>query len=229
MPEEQIDKNRFPQIPTTVWWGVRGILSRKPNAVLDEQFLAIELKVQEAAARQYVAELISVGILNDEKKATDLAREWRIDASYQDAVEKLMKRVYPQALLDLAPHDEGDRQKATSFFMKQGLGQGAAGNKAATYFLIGAKNPNESPVRNSVKGKSASLTSDSSSQQRTVIQKRSSGNSKEQGGRMVTPTPVDTIPLNVNVQIHIGADAGTEQIEAIFSAMKRYLNDTQVR
>jgi len=229
MPEEQTDKDRFPQIPTTVWWGVRGILSRKPNAVLDEEFLGLELKVQEAAARQYVAELIAVGILNDEKRATQLAMEWRMDSSYQDAVEKLLKKVYPQALLDLAPHDEGDRQKATSFFMKQGLGQGAAGNKAATYFLIGAKNPNESPARNGTKGKSGAVTSDSTSQQRTVAQKRGSGNSKEQGGRRSGNTPIDSIPLNVNVQIHIGADAGTEQIEAIFSAMKRYLNDTQVR
>lgn len=229
MPEEQSDKNRFPQIPTTVWWGVRGILSRKPNAVLNEQFLAIELSVQEAAAKQYVAELISVGILNDEKKATPLALEWRMDSSYQNAVEKLVKNIYPQALLDLAPHDEGDRQKATSFFMQQGLGQGAAGNKAATYFLIGAGSPNESPARKILRAKANAGASDATPRKRAPAQERSTIHSKDRNRGGAAAPNFDGMPLNVNVQIHIGADAGTEQIEAIFSAMKRYLHDASVR
>jgi peptide/nickel transport system substrate-binding protein len=33
------------------------------------------------------------------------------------------------------------------------------------------------------------------------------------------------VPLNINVQIHISADAGSEQIEAIFNAMRRYLHE----
>lgn len=228
MPEDQGDKNRYPQIPTTVWWGVRAILNRKPTAVLNEQFLAIELNVQEAAAKQYVAELISVGILDEEKKATPLALEWRIDSSYQNAVEKLVKNVYPQALLDLAPHDEGDRQKATSFFMKQGLGQGAAGNKAATYFLIGAGSPNESPARNALKTKSTAGASDAP-RKRVPAPERSASQSKDRNRGGSSGPNFDGMPLNVNVQIHIGADAGTEQIEAIFSAMKRYLHDAPVR
>jgi hypothetical protein len=223
--KQQNDKNRFPQIPATVWWGVRSILNRTPNAVLDERFMAIQLSVQEAAAKQYIAELTSVGILNEDRKATPLALDWRLDSSYHDAVEKLVKSVYPQSLLDLAPHEEGDRQKATSFFMREGLGQGAAGNKAATYFLIGAKNPNESPVRNPTKAKPNGGTSGVVPEQGAVVQKRAIPSAKKQGDQKYTAS--NSIPLNVNVQIHISADAGTEQIEAIFSAMKRYLNDTQ--
>jgi hypothetical protein len=226
MAEAEVEKNRYPQIPTTVWWGVRAILNRTPNAVLDERFLAIQLNVQEAAARQYVAELISVGLLTDEKRATPLALEWRLDSSYQDAVEKLVSQVYPQALLDLAPHDEGDRQKATSYFMREGLGQGAAGNKAATYFLIGAKNPNESPVRNSTKVKTTAATPATPDQKTGARRRAPTGPKDQTNGAQRSGSP-GTIPLNINVQIHISADAGSEQIEAIFSAMKRYLNDTQ--
>lgn len=36
---------------------------------------------------------------------------------------------------------------------------------------------------------------------------------------------LDQIPLNLNIQIHISADAGTDQIETIFRAMRMYLND----
>lgn len=228
MAEKQVDKNRFPQIPATVWWGIRSIMSRTPNAVFDERFLAIQLNVQEVAAKQYVTELTSVGILNDDKRATPLALEWRLDASYHDAAEMLVKNNYPQALIDLAPHTEGDRQKATSFFMREGLGQGAAGNKAATYFLIGASSPNESPARGIPKLKSSSGVSNETAEpraRRSAVNKRGS----EQGRRSAHLAKTDGIPLNVNVQIHISADAGTDQIEAIFSAMKRYLNDTNTR
>jgi hypothetical protein len=228
MAEIEVEKNRYPQIPTTVWWGVRGILNRTPNAVLDERFLAIQLNVQEAAARQYIAELISVGILNEEKKATALAHDWRLDSSYHVAVEKLIKQVYPQALLDLAPHEEGDRQKATSYFMREGLGQGAAGNKAATYFLIGSRNPNESPSRNGGKVRVGTSASSGGSEKTAPRQERAVPKQKGPADHTHGNSAFSgTMPLNINVQIHISADAGTEQIEAIFSAMKRYLNDTQ--
>lgn len=64
------EKASYPQIPSTVWWGVRRLLQRSPNAVIDERTLGVDLEVQEAAARQYLAELKRVGILNDDNKAT---------------------------------------------------------------------------------------------------------------------------------------------------------------
>ena len=222
MAENSKNKNRFPQIPATVWWGMRAILNRTPTAVFDERFLAIQLNVQEVAAKQYIAELTSVGILNDERKATPLALEWRLEPSYRDAVDKLVKVIYPKALLDVAPHEEGDRQKATSFFMREGLGQGAAGNKAATYFMIGSPTPNESPVRSQEKstpvGKSATAHQKSKSAYRQVPEMPPKSASGKDSGS-------DGIPLNVNVQIHISADATSDQIESIFSAMRRYLYD----
>jgi hypothetical protein len=234
MAEKVSDKNRYPQIPATVWWGVRAILNKTPSAVLDDRFLAIQLGVQEVAARQYITELTAVGLLNEDKKATPLALEWRLDSSYSDAVEKLVANVYPQALRDLAPHAEGDRQKATSFFMREGFGQGAAGNKAATYFLIGAANPNESPVR-PTQSRPAKTDGDASgtgakgtrSPRNASPRVNAAGAKGTQTSRVRGTPDSNAIPLNVNVQIHISADAGTEQIEAIFSAMRRYLYDKQ--
>ena len=234
MAEKVSDKNRYPQIPATVWWGVRAILNKTPNAVLDDRFLAIQLGVQEVAARQYITEHTAVGLLNEEKKATPLALKWRLDSSYPDAVEQMVANLYPQALRDLAPHAEGDRQKATSFFMREGFGQGAAGNKAATYFLIGAANPNESPVR-ATQPRPAKADGDSPGTGAKGTRSRKSASTKVNGAstkeihtsRTNGSTDSNAIPLNVNVQIHISADAGTEQIEAIFSAMRRYLYDKQ--
>jgi hypothetical protein len=212
------EKVRYPQIPSTVWWGVRAILTKTPNTTLDERALAIELHVQESAAKQYVAELLSVGIINDDKKATPLALKWRLNEHYSSAAEELAASIYPQSLRDIAPPSEGNRQKAVSWFMQEGLGQGAATNKAATYFLIGSPLPNESPVRSVEKSKAPTKNASKREQVKVPLARAHMENPRARQG--------SEIPLNVNVQIHISADATSDQIESIFSAMKRYLYDT---
>ncbi|MFC6490925.1 hypothetical protein [Nitratireductor sp. GCM10026969] len=230
-----VEKPRYPQIPSTVWWGVRAILQKTPNATVDERLLGIQLQVQQAAARQYITELRAAGILNEECKATPLALKWRLDEKYLEAVEELLGLIYPEGLRHVAPPGEADRQKVVSWFLHEGLGQGAAGNKAATYLLISSPVPNEAPNRtNGGRGlkeeaakrsttatKSSAVTGNQGAPRKSPERTVSSAN----GGKKSVAG--DSIPLNVNVQIHISADAGSEQIESIFSAMKRYLYDAQ--
>jgi hypothetical protein len=227
------DKNRYPQIPSTVWWGVRSILQRTPSATIDERLLGVQLGVQEAAARAYINELRSVGIITDEGKATPRAQRWRLDDSYADAVSELIDEVYPEGLIHIAPPGEAERQKVVSWFQREGLGHGAAGNKAATYLLLSSPTPNEAP-RGVAKGAQGE-----GSQRRQPARRATGGTKRTQDDSGATPTGArngnksnpagkvgpDTFPLNVNVQIHISADAGTEQIESIFQAMRRYLHD----
>jgi hypothetical protein len=150
-------------------------------------------------------------------------------------VAEIMAATYPEQLLQIAPPEEMDRQKIASWFMRDGLGQGAAGNKAATYLLIGSKEPNQAPSKGGAgRGRAAE------SNRRTPSPKRTDPGNRE--GRTSTDAAKDSketgrapagggarrvepIPLNVNVQIHISADAGAEQIETIFAAMRRYLHD----
>lgn len=217
------DKSRFPQIPSTVWWGLRAILQKTPSTTVDERLLGIQLNVQEAAARAYVSELKTVGILTEEGKATPLAQKWRLDDTYAEAAAELIERNYPEGLRDLSPPGEGDRQKVVNWFLREGLGQGAAGNKAATYFLMGTPGPNEAPIRGATRvsteeTKAPTSRRSSSAPKPTAPSKRAAAS----GARRTAP---DQLPLNVNVQIHISADAGSEQIEAIFQAMRRYLYD----
>lgn len=228
------DKNRYPQIPSTVWWGVRAVFQRSPSATVDERLLSVQLGVQEAAAKAYLNELRGVGILNEDGKATPLALRWRLDGTYSEAVSELVKDVYPEQLVHLAPPGEAERQKVVAWFQHEGLGQGAAGNKAATYMLLSSPTPNEAP-------RAAPKTGggDGASSKRTP-RKRASGtsptdtpqtpaapadNGQGDGANPMVKGRPEAFPLNVNVQIHISADAGTEQIESIFQAMRRYLYD----
>jgi len=227
------DKARFPQIPSTVWWGLRSLLQRSPNVTVDGRFLAVQLGVQEVAAKQYILELQSVGILSEDGKATAVAQKWRLDQTYSAAVEEILKSVYPEGLLAVAPPGEADRQKVVNWFMHEGFGQGAAGNKAATYMLIGSASPNEAPSRSATakaEGKAAPSARPKATKPKSGPAVASLEAKAADRGPSKVASPIsrtDGFPLNLNIQIHISADAGTEQIESIFSAMKRYLYDNQ--
>ncbi len=219
------EKNRYPQIPSTVWWGVRAILIRTPKVTIDEKLLGVELNVQEAAARQYVAELSAVGILTPEGKATPLAEKWRLEDHYQEAVDLLLQKNYPESLRTIGA--DFDRQKIVSWFLREGLGQGAAGNKAATYLLIGSPTPNEAASTGGTRVATGKTPRKSIKTVASSDGQVSKQPPKPSVSKTIRPgmSGGEGIPLNINVQIHISADAGSEQIESIFSAMRRYLYD----
>jgi hypothetical protein len=220
------DKARYPQIPSTVWWGVRNILQRTPNATIDERLLGVQLGVQETAARAYVNELRHVGILTEEGRASSLAARWRLDDSYPEAVKEIIERAYPEGLIHVAPPGDADRQKVVSWFLREGLGQGAAGNKAATYILMGSPIPNEAPTRVAQKETNGAASRKKAAAQREPAHAKAVIKPEDHsGGAGKVAHRSEVMPLNINVQIHIGADAGTDQIETIFKAMKRYLYD----
>jgi hypothetical protein len=220
------EKNRYPQIPSTVWWGVRNIIQRTPNVTIDERLLGVQLDVQEVAARAYIFELRNVGLLTEEGKATPLAQKWRLDEGYAEAVGQIIRSAYPEGLIQVAPPGDAERQKVVSWFLREGLGKGAAGNKAATYLLLSSPSPNEAP-----RASAKAVQSDGASRSRRQADATKLGKTPDakplDHGRdrrdSYKRNGTDAFPLNINVQIHISADAGTEQIESIFKAMRRYL------
>lgn len=217
----------FPQIPSTVWWGVREILQKTPRAKLDDSVLATNLGVQAVAARQYLVELRRVGLIDEDGRGTDLANRWRMSETYVDAVEEIARAAYPDGLVTVSPPNAPDRQRAVSWFMHQGLGEGSAKNKAATYLLLTGPEPSTgAPTARRTEAKRPSGSKPVS---------RSTGAAATETQRKPEPPQAEfsrdresgngTIPLNLNVQIHISADASIEQIETIFSAMRKYLRN----
>lgn len=216
------DASSFPQIPARVWWGMRDLLKSSPNSTFTADMLGAKLSVQPAASRQYLAELKRVGVLTDEGRATEVAKKWRQDEGYAEAVEELVSGVYPQSLRAIAPPGDSDRQTVINWFMSQNLGEGSAKNKASTYMLIASGEPGSAsgaPAvsrerRNTSANTAASIT-------RSATRYRSDAGKNGQNGEAKSPM----MPLNVNLQIHISAEASNEQIESIFAAMKKYMQD----
>lgn len=189
---------------------------------MNEGFLAVQLGVQPAAARQYTTELRRVGLINEEGKPTDLALRWRMDDDYADAVTELLRAAYSDELLNLAPTID-DKDKAVSWFQYQGLGEGAARNKASTYFLIGSAAPGQAAPKSNAgsstpkvqrpKGKPTEKPQDTKSLPQSSVEARSG---------------FDVFPVNLNLQIHISSEATAEQIDAIFSSMRKHLGNAKI-
>jgi hypothetical protein len=213
----------YPQIPSNVWWGLRALLKRRPTIKVDEMLLASDLGVQLVAARQYLKELKRARLLDEEGKPTDVANKWRNDETYLEAVEAIVSEVYPESLRLSAQPGEATRAKVVNWFTLQGLGTGAAGNKAATYLLISSLEPLELGATATPKVKSPTPKA-----AREAPEKR---REEEKLGKVEKEQPNSrrevSMPLNINVQVHISADASNEQIESIFKSMRRYLYDDQ--
>lgn len=219
------DSTSYPQIPTTVWWGVRSLLNKTPRATIGDDLLGVELSVQPAAARQYVNELKRVGLLNEEGKATELANKWRMSDSYAEAVRELLERCYGEGLLTVAP-SPADRAKAIDWFQRQGLGEGAARNKAATYFLIASAEPGESAAKVSTPGAQKPPRAQTVKKPPAVDQSRGTAPAAAQANSDTSQNGL--FPINLNLQIHISADASTDQIDAIFSSMRKHLGNARL-
>lgn len=211
------DANTFPQLPSTVWRGVWKIFHDSPSRRLDDNILAVELGVQKTAAKQYRKELIRLGLLDDNGSPTDLAKSWRQDGDDRRVLEEILDHAYPEELRHLAPVDNLDRDKIVRWFMSQGLGSGAAKNKAATYIRIANGVSSDQPLEQAPRLRS------------TPAPRRSVASKQQEQSKSPDELDLQTRPqkapqLAVNVQIHISADASTEQINAIFSAMRAYFN-----
>lgn len=217
-------KQNFPQIPSTVWWGLREQFKKTLPTKVTDSYLVAQLNVQATAAQQYLRELKKVGLLDEEGKPTDAAKKWRFDDTYREAADEILRTAYPSDLIELASPDDHDRQKAARWIMRAGdLGEGAARNKAATYFMIGASEPPSDLTTPRTTRAPRAVAAREHSSKPTATPRAKSEAAAPPAARDNRGGSDAMMPLNVNVQIHISADATSEQIEAIFANMKKYL------
>ena len=211
----------YPQLPKNVWNGVWSILRKTPRRKLDEKALSAELAVQPTAAKAYSRELVKIGLLDEDCNPTELANKWRQDPNDTNLRLDILRGSYPAELIELAPIDDIDREKITRWFLNEGLGEGAARNKAATYVILSeGVNPDTASIPQKVtpRANRTGTTTPKPPNDRVSEKAEKSESPKSRGAGIFTPE------LAVNVQIHINADASGEQIDAIFSSMKKYFS-----
>lgn len=212
----------YPQIPRTVWFGVRDQLRKSPSVTVTDDLLAAKLDVQPTAAKQYIKELTKVGLLDENGKATDLAKKWRLQDDHAEAINEILTNAYGDELIALAPPGEAERAVVKRWFLQKGLGDGSAGNRAATYLMIANSDASDESI-----GSSGEAASPKKPRKRKEISPVTAPTAKPEGGasrKGVEQKSGSFIPsVNLNMQIHISSDASNEQIDAIFASMKKHL------
>jgi ribosomal protein S25 len=217
-------------MPIPHWWGLR----RKFRAAIPREvtntYLAAALGMGEnSAAANIMPTLKSTGIIDKDNKPTDLAVRWRDDAQYPAVCNEIRKAVYPQELLDLAPDRSVGRQVIQTWFANHtGLGESGASKMAAFYVMLVEADPAkqaEIPQQPGATAKPATKPSrQPAAKNAAVTDKTPAQHAAKEVNRDASLTPKRP-DLRINVQIHIAADAPTDQIDQIFASMAKHLKD----
>jgi hypothetical protein len=232
------ENKTFPQIGGSAWKQLRHQFKKAIPGVLSSTYLASVLGISDASAKGvYIPTLRLIGLIDKESKTNqDYAKRMRDDSSYPKFCEELIRKVYPQELLDIFPDKKVNKSALRSWFMNHsGAGESAAGKMASFYStLLEAdieNKPSGNGQRNQVNSKQAKTNAASQKKASLVAKPLASSNqpqndSLEASGLLQQKGNINNNnypELNINIQIHISSDASSDQIKSIFENMSKHL------
>ncbi|MEL7570294.1 MAG: hypothetical protein AAGU14_06990 [Eubacteriaceae bacterium] len=211
----------YPTLSSANWWKLREkFYASFPRSAISEEYLAsiLSMKISSVKNNGIILNLKYLGLIDDENKCTDLANRWRMDETYPDVCAEIRNKVYPSELIDIGT----DRVAINSWFMaKNGAGTSQASKLTALYLLVSnpeIKKPGEKK-QNPVKSKYAS--SQTQNKKKSEVPNTIINSSKNENNAYTPPSISPSV--NLNLQIHISAEASSEQIDHIFMSMAKHL------
>jgi hypothetical protein len=229
MAEEQADpKVSYPYMTAGQWHGIRERLRKSVPKAVDVDWVMAALGTSEKGARNVLPQLRAVGLIAaDGKPIDDLVHDLRDDDSYGAACQRILKRLYPPALLDTWPDADEDPDKVAAWFMRNaGTGTATARMQARLYLLLlSGEVPSQDEVaKKPVVKRGASAGAAKSRKKPAAAPDHTDGQSAPQGNQK-PPPPVSSLgpALHIDMQIHISADASDTQIDTIFKSMAKHL------
>ncbi|MCL4251317.1 MAG: DUF5343 domain-containing protein [Anaerolineae bacterium] len=231
------EKVIYPRIPESNWWTLRDQFKKTlPNSVNVNYLKSLLGLGSDQAARNVIAPLQKIGLIDDDGRPTSLANEWRHDATYPEVCQKILVEVYPQELRDLYSGSGLDRDAVERWFsLSAQLGQGAARQSAALYMLLHdgvPKSSTEFSKTRSNKGESKSRAKNAKSTSSSRNKSDGADSKSAQPARSIeVSTPQleqqigrnSDLTLHIDLQIHISPDATAEQIDQIFASIARHI------
>ncbi len=220
-------KKSFPMLPVGHWWTLRKKFKQSIPGVVTDNYLGTVLDMSAKSVRANVLPFLKpLGIIDDEGRTTEQAKLWRDDGHYPEVCKSIVTKVYPKELLDAVPNPRDSRDAAKRWFANHtGSGDSACNRMAALYTVLIDADPAAQPD-GKVKSKERP--------QKKSPTKVSAPSKAVHSAPSVAPLPAapSTPPpatrnegpdVNINLQIHISADASPDQIEQIFAAMAKHI------
>ncbi len=227
MAEKQI----YPMISEKSWWQLRNQFKKTIPSAVNVSYLKSLLSLNsDQSARNILAPLRQMGIIDADGKPQPRATDWRSDAKYADVCATIISEIYPQELLDIFPDTQIDTATAKSWFMDTcSLGDNAAGKITLTFSMLKsgqiktdadvAKAPTttQKPKKNKAP---KNIPTDSGA---VPVSAPSTPTSAANTSRNAGFTSCATPSVHIDLQIHISPDASSEQIDSIFASMAKHL------
>jgi hypothetical protein len=213
----------FPMLPIGHWWALRKKFKQSIPGVVTDSYLSTVLDMQANSARANVLPFLKqLGIIDDDGKTGERATLWRDDGSYPEVCKEMVSETYPKELLDAVPNPNQDRQLAERWFaQKTGAGEAAVRRMASLYAVLVEADASKQPDQ--VKKDRPAQERPAQREKERPKQNPTSAPSQQPHVEHRTP-PAPTAPgININLQIHISADATPDQIDQIFASMSKYI------
>jgi hypothetical protein len=225
------DRKTYPRLPAKNWWTLRDRFRQSMPGKVDADYLQSVLGLtSSASASNLTGPLRTLGLVDDKGSPTDRALDWRDDAHYKDACASIASEVYPDTLRDAFPDPSASYEGVVNWFARTTRsGRGAATGMAGLYLLLASGDlsarmaaTNAVPPKPVVKSNGGTKVA---AVPRSATTPPTPSSPNLQPERAVVPQrPAKENPtLNINVQIHISADASADQIEQIFKSMATHL------
>lgn len=224
----------FPMLSENNWWQLRQKFVQSIPSVINGIMLSSLLDMQERSAKQNIIPYLrQVGIIDSDGKPTERATLWRDDEDYPKVCEAMRKEIYPPELQDLILNngDDDDKEAVRRWFSRQtGAGASAISKMVSFYMILVAADPTKSSLtaKKSSSTKQSTKPSVTSTKKVTEMKKvqpvyreTSKGKSIEHEEKSLCN--LNTPSMNINLQIHISADATVEQIDKIFESMAKHI------
>lgn len=225
------DKQIYPMISEKSWWQLRNQFKKTIPSVVNVSYLKSLLNLNsDQSARNILAPLKQMGIIDADGKPQPRATDWRSDTKYPDVCSSIISEIYPQELLDLFPDAQVDNATAKSWFMDTcSLGDNAAGKITSTFSMLKSRQikADSDVVKTTTSPKMAKVNKTPKSS--------ASGNGADSAcanpapaanvnpSIISTPATSSTPSVHIDLQIHISPDASPEQIDSIFASMAKHL------
>ena len=188
------------------WWQLRNQFKKTIPSVVNVSYLKSLLSLNsDQSARNILAPLRQMGIIDADGKPQPRATDWRSDAKYPDVCSAIIAEIYPQELLDLFPDTQVDNATAKSWFMEAD----ADVTKTTT-----------APKKAKTNKPQKSVLADNGANPVSVPPMPAvDANAPIMPTVAASPTP----SVHIDLQIHISPDASPDQIDSIFASMAKHL------
>lgn len=250
---EEAKATSLPFVSESAWWQLRKLFQDKgvPRTFNADWVMTAGLRDSEASAGNLVRPFKRFGLFTSEGKPNQMAYDWEQDETYHDVCQAILHDIYPDTLTGLyITGDEEDRTAVVKWLVRNlHLAPASARQYAAFYGLLARGDPSEQDAgpsgqlaKSSKPAKSAASANGKrratrtrataapvTPAQPTVLAMPITSEQTTQESAHSEPTRVHQPRtrlepmVNINVQVHISADATADQIDQIFESMAKRL------